>query len=242
MLDRLKGISERLDDFSGLWGFAQAITAVGIAAVSFILFRNEVRKSRAIFKIKETTWREHFESKDVSKSPSRALWFALANTGGFGSMPDMGKSYVLLEKRPLKPGRFQWIGNKVERALGRYWWDRLQLRLRRIGRLHGFLLVLQSWRWETFPIAIQTQDWWLKREMEHRSMTSNQFPEIKWGQDFDIRLEAGATKAYVGELSRHKPSKLHACRAVLVVRPMVGRPVRMRFTWYEPVSIERLDD
>lgn len=220
----------------------EGIGTLAIVLLTGMLWRIERHRSRAVIELRAAHSREHYRVAGVRgddeasrktrmEDPGRAIWFALSNRGGVDCMVDMNRCYVMLDRRPYTERREpRWINR-----LPRYWQDRLKQRRHRIGSIRFFLTWLQFKRWQTEGFAVWNAEKWYEMERRNEQLRSvGVFGRPEKPADDDITIKAGSSKSYVAEFSQHEKDPSRARHAILVVRPMVGSPARVRFIAYGP--------
>lgn len=229
-------------DWSAALVRLEGVGTLAIVLLTGMLWWIERHRSRAVIELRAAHSREHYRVAGVrgddeafrktrTGDPGRATWFALSNRGGVDCMVDMSRCYVMLDRRPYRERREPvWINR-----LPRYWQDRVKQRRQRIGRLVFFWTWLHFKRWQTEGVAVWNAEKWYEMERRNQQLReSGVFGRPDKPADDDITIKAGSSKSYVAEFSQHEAGSAVARHAILVVRPMVGSPARVRFIAYEP--------
>lgn len=209
-------------------GFLNENNGAAIVLLTAVLVWMERRRGRARLQLREASTREHFYGP---RYPGHGLWFLIANSGGIDCPVDMGRSYLLLERREARERNPEgWFAKQ----LPYHWRERWMRWKRRPTRFAVWSAILRGWH--TAGVSIYSAEHWYQIESRDHRPQGRAFAMESDFKGTDLTVKAGSLLAYCAAYSLDHRDKrpgddaLRTRRAILVVKPVVGSAARMRLT------------
>lgn len=178
------------------------------------------KEHRASFQLRHASRISHYKGEDY---PAKGIWFLVANTGGLDSRIDMGRSFVLLERREFRD-RPSWLA----RQLKGYWKERLENRRKRVGRVSVWTAMIWRSRWQIQGVSIYAGEHWYEMEKQNQKLGLEEQSDIP-REVKDLTVPCSSMRTCVAEYSTQDEGRIRTRRAILVVYPVIGSPSRIRF-------------